>query len=227
GRVQLAVWAPPPPRLAGVEQFDIGRAGGGDRDGLRDVFEEDAVARVQLDEVELLGGGSAHEPEEVVEHFGHEVPGGARVEAEAVDLEQAGATADGGLLLEQRHRVPLPGEEAGGREPRDAAADDDDALRFGRGAHARGIRPAAAAAARRTLTGVGTLSRAARMSRAGVARRRRASSAKSDCARHTALRLPGGSSGRAARETRRSESMSSRMRVLSSSLKVSTSTSGK
>ena len=44
----------------------------------------DAIGRVEADEVELLLGGRAEEPEEVVEHLGHQVPARAGVEPEAV-----------------------------------------------------------------------------------------------------------------------------------------------
>ncbi len=50
-------------------------------------LEEDPVGRIEGAQVELLLGGGAEKPEEVVEHLGHEVPGRAGVEPEAVGAE--------------------------------------------------------------------------------------------------------------------------------------------
>lgn len=121
----------------------------------------------------------AEQPEEVLEHLGHEVPGRAGVEAEAVHLERARATAHLVVPLEQGDAGAAAREQGGGGEPGDPPSDDDDA----RSPHAstfrgRGDRadatwprswPPAARAASATFIVSGIRTRARRMSSGGVA----------------------------------------------------------
>jgi hypothetical protein len=191
-------------RLDLVEQRDVLLEAAGHDDRLLASavdagLEQHPVARVERDEVELLVGGRAHEPEEVVEHLGHQVPAGAEVEAEAVLLPHACATADLVVLLEHGHLVALAGEQGRAGEARDAAAHDDDPAAVpldarvagralepggrhrdapgGRWSGTEATRPAVACSAIRTLTGSGTRTRARTSEEAGVASRRRFSSA--------------------------------------------------
>src|SRR5690606_25740670 len=96
----------------------------GDVDRLVGPLRVDAVARVELHEVELLVGGGPEQSVEVVEDLGHEIPRRPGVPAEAVPLVRADATADLRVALEERHAVPLAREQRGGGEPADPAADD-------------------------------------------------------------------------------------------------------
>ena len=117
-----------PASCAGFDLLEgVGIAGGGGVEVQRLLvsLEEHAVARVQGAQVQLLGGRCAEEAEEVVEDLGHQVPGGAGVEAEAVALPRAGAAAELLARLDQVNLVAVAGQQGGGRESGDPAADDD------------------------------------------------------------------------------------------------------
>jgi hypothetical protein len=111
--------------LDAFEQRDIALAGGLNVDRGRLALEVDTVAGVKSDEVELLVGTRTHQLVEVVEHLGHEVPGGTGVEAEPIALPDTGATADLAVRLEDRDAVTLASEEASGRKTGDAGANND------------------------------------------------------------------------------------------------------
>ena len=110
GRVEILLQGRAGPRLERLEQ----RGGGGpvraDVDRLGLVLEVHAVAGVEADQVELLGGRGAAESEEVVEHLRHEEPRRARVEAEPSGRPATRPAADllGGL--DERDVTALPGE---------------------------------------------------------------------------------------------------------------------
>ena len=71
-------------------------------------------------------GGSAEVGEEPLEDIGHQIPGGAHIEAEAVNLEPAGPSSELFVLFEDRHGIPLVGEETRRCEATDPAPDDHD-----------------------------------------------------------------------------------------------------
>src|SRR5690606_14991084 len=100
------------------------RGVGDDVDRLVLALVEHPVGGVEGPQVEVVGHAGAEQLEEVLEHLGHEVPGGPGVEPEATRLPGPGSPAECGLLLEEVHLVPLRGQERGGGEPGDAAADD-------------------------------------------------------------------------------------------------------
>ncbi len=149
------------------------------RRAVRARLEEHPVRRVEGDEVEVVLDARAEQPEEVLEHLGHEVPGRAGVEAEAVHLERARATAHLVVPLEQGDVGAAAREQGGGGEPRDPPSDDDDARRphastfRGRGERADATWPRswppAARAASATFIVSGMRTRARRMSSGGVA----------------------------------------------------------
>ncbi len=110
-----------------LEERDVGLSVGEQVDRLVVPLGVHAVPGVELDQVHLGVRGGAEQPEEVVEHLGHEVPRRPGVEPEAVALPRAGAATELVALLEHRDGVAVPCEQRGGREPADATADDDDA----------------------------------------------------------------------------------------------------
>ena len=71
----------------------------------------DAVAGIELHELQFVVGARAEQLVEVVEHLGHEVPRRSGVEAEAILLPRAGAAAERRLLFEQHHVVTFAGEQ--------------------------------------------------------------------------------------------------------------------
>src|SRR5690606_39809039 len=97
-----------------------------------------------------------------------------------------GSPAECGLLLEEVHLVPLRGQERGGGEPGDAAADDRGAAGHRAVTTLRATMPA--------LTRSGTRTRVRAMSQAGVSRSRTVRAPKRACAACTARRQVGGSS---------------------------------
>src|SRR5690606_24715104 len=116
----------------------------------------------------------AEQAVEVLEHLGHEEPGGPRVEAEAAVLPRAGPAPELVARLEQGDAVAVRGEQGGAREPREAAADHDD-LAHGHRRAPSGSTPQRTASA--SLTRVGTEMRSLARRSAGVRSMRRSSSA--------------------------------------------------
>src|SRR5699024_7386750 len=123
--------------------------------------------------------------EEVVEDLRHQVPGGAGVEAEAVALPGAGTAAELLPRLDQIHLVAVAGEQRGGGEAGDPAADHHHrvAPRGHIPASARAAcraqrRPASTArASTSAFSGSLTRTRARRICAAGVVRSRLESAA--------------------------------------------------
>ena len=124
GGVEIAGQAQPRPGLDPLEQVGIAGGGGAQVQRLLVPLAQDAIRRVERAQVQLLGRRGAQQAQEVVEHLGHEVPGGAGVEAEPVALPAAGAAAELFPRLDQVHFVAVPGEQRRGGQARDAAADD-------------------------------------------------------------------------------------------------------
>lgn len=90
-RVEVALEPTARSRLDRLEERDVGLAGRGEVDGLVVALAVHAVPGVESDEVELLGRGRPEQPEEVVEHLGHEVPARPGVEPEATGRPGPGA----------------------------------------------------------------------------------------------------------------------------------------
>src|SRR5690606_15766972 len=188
------------------------------RRGVAVGLEEHAVGGVERHEVEVVLDARAEQREEVLEDLGHEVPGRAGVEAEAVDLERARAAAHDVVALQQRDARPPAREQRGGGEPGDPSSDDGDArcphasTFRGRGERADATCPRswppAARAASATFTVSGTRTRARRMSSGGVAARRARSRSYTATVAATAMRGRTGRPGSAARAAARSASTS-------------------
>lgn len=121
-------------------------------------FAEDAVGGAQRSQVKLFFGAGAQQFEEMVEHIGHQVPGGAGIETETVPLQGACAASDTGEPFEELDLVSFAGEEGRCGKAGDAAAHY-----YGPGAasHARGSNHVAATAraARPALKTSGTRTR--------------------------------------------------------------------
>src|SRR5690606_22815507 len=77
-----------------LEGGDVGLLVGGDVERVGPALEEHPVAGVEGDEVQRILRGGAEQPEEPVEDLGHEVPGGAGVEAEPRGAPAAGPSAE-------------------------------------------------------------------------------------------------------------------------------------
>ena len=78
GRVEVALERVPGAVFDRLEQGDGGGPLGRHVDRVGVQLEVDAVARIEPDQVELLGRARAHQAVEVLEHLGHEVPRRAR-----------------------------------------------------------------------------------------------------------------------------------------------------
>ena len=96
--------------LEGLERLgDVG----GDIQRLCFAFGVDAVAGVELHEVELGLGRRAHQFVEMVEDFGHEVPRRSGVETKAVVLPRSGAATELLVAFEQHDVVSFTGQQRG------------------------------------------------------------------------------------------------------------------
>ena len=98
--------------LEGLEQR-LRVAGAHVHGGLVEVpLEVHPVAGVQAAQVQPFGGGGPHEAEPAVDHLGHQVPGGPGVEGEPRLGPASGTAAQDGAALQQRHPVPVAGQQA-------------------------------------------------------------------------------------------------------------------
>jgi hypothetical protein len=90
------------------------------------VLEEDAVVRVEVRQLVVVAGLFPEVREELLEDVRHQVPRGPHVEPEAVAFEDACATADLLVLLDDGHVGTRVGEVARGRQPAEARTDYGD-----------------------------------------------------------------------------------------------------
>ena len=71
-------------------RFSVGH----DIDRVRAVLEKHTITRVQSLQRELLVAGGTEQTEEMIEYFGHEIPGRSGVESEAIALPATDAAAE-------------------------------------------------------------------------------------------------------------------------------------
>ena len=169
GRVEVALERVPGPGFDRLEQGDGGGPLGRHVDRVGMQLEVHAVARIEPDEVELLGRARAEQPVEVLEHLGHEVPRRSGVEPEARGSHRPARPPTVSCASRRSPRARR-GEQRCGGEPGDARSDHDDAI------HAVISRPRAVAARMSSvsLRVAGTRTRVVSSSLAGVRRSRAA-----------------------------------------------------
>ena len=92
---------------------------------VRPVVEADAIEGLHRPERNVVGKPLAAEVPKLLEEKRRRDDGRAGVEDEAVLTKDTGATAQRIELLQHRHAVAARTEADGGREPAEAAADDD------------------------------------------------------------------------------------------------------
>ena len=113
------------PGFVGLEQLVHPLAVRGDVDAVA-VLPEDPVVGVEAFELVEVARFVAEVAEEPLEHVGHQIPGGPHIEAEALGLEDGGATAQPIVFLQERDIEAGVGEITRRGKPAETGADDHD-----------------------------------------------------------------------------------------------------